>query len=95
MAEYAESGELVDLLVGSEGTLCVIRRRRARPRARFPARPRACSRSYASLEAAVIGAGQAQRGGASACELLDSTFLDVAARSVAAPDSRRTPRRCS
>jgi FAD/FMN-containing dehydrogenase len=84
MAEYAESGELVDLLVGSEGTLCVFVGVEL-DLADVPGATASLLASYAALDDAVIGAGAAQRGDASACELLDKTFLDVAARGAPLP----------
>jgi len=84
LAEHAESGELVDLIVGSEGTLCVIVGVEL-DLAELPGATASLLASYASLDAAVVGAGQAQRGNASACELLDKTFLDVAARAAPLP----------
>ena len=84
LAEYAESGELLDLLVGSEGTLCLIVGVEL-DLAELPGATASLLASYASLDAAVIGAGEAQRGDASACELLDRTFLDVAARAAPLP----------
>jgi FAD/FMN-containing dehydrogenase len=84
LAEFAESGELVDLMVGSEGTLCVIVGVEL-DLAELPGATASLLASYASLDSAVVGAGQAQRGNASACELLDKTFLDVAARAAPLP----------
>lgn len=84
MADYAESGELVDLLVGSEGTLCVFVGVEL-DLIEVPGATASLLASYVSLDDAVIGAGAAQRGGASACELLDKTFLDVAARGSPLP----------
>ncbi len=84
LAEYAESGDVLDLLVGSEGTLCLIVGVEL-DLAELPGATASLLASYASLDAAVIGAGEAQRGNASACELLDKTFLDVAARASPLP----------
>jgi FAD/FMN-containing dehydrogenase len=84
LAEYAESGEVVDLLVGSEGTLCFFVGVEL-DLAALPGATASLLASYASLDGAVIGAGEAQRGDASACELLDKTFLDVAARGSPLP----------
>src|SRR5262245_13137306 len=84
LAEFAESGEIVDLIVGSEGTLCLIVGVEL-DLAELPGATASLLASYASLDAAVIGAGEAQRGAASACELLDRTFLDVAARASPLP----------
>ena len=79
LAAYADSGELVDLLVGSEGTLAVIV---GLELALIPAEPFTASvlGAFASLDDAVLGAVGAREAGASACELLDRTFLDVARR---------------
>jgi len=84
LAEYAESGEMVDLLVGSEGTLCLIVGVEL-DLAELAGATASLLASYAALDSAVIGAGYAQRGEASACELLDRTFLDVAARGSPLP----------
>jgi FAD/FMN-containing dehydrogenase len=79
LAAYAESGELVDLLVGSEGTLALIVGLELRL---MPLEPATASvlGAFDSLDAAVVGATSAREAGASACELLDRTFLDVARR---------------
>jgi FAD/FMN-containing dehydrogenase len=79
LSEYAESGELVDLLVGSEGTLAFIVGVEL-GLTEVPGATASLLASYATLDAAVIGAADASEHGASACELLDRTFLDVAAR---------------
>jgi FAD/FMN-containing dehydrogenase len=79
LAAYARSGELVDLLVGSEGTLAII----AAVELALAPTPGATSSilaEFPTLEAAVEGAVRARESGANACELLDRTFLDVAAR---------------
>ena len=83
LAAWAESGDLVDLLVGSEGTLAIIVGLELRLAPLLPATASVLG-AFASLEAAVDGAGRARAAGASACELLDRTFLDVA-RSGGAP----------
>jgi FAD/FMN-containing dehydrogenase len=77
LAAYAESGDLVDLLVGSEGTLAVIVGLELRLTPALPATASVLG-AFASLDDAVAGAGGARDAGASACELLDRTFLDVA-----------------
>jgi FAD/FMN-containing dehydrogenase len=79
LAAYAESGELVDLLVGSEGTLVLIVGLELRLSPLEPATASVLG-AFDSLEAAVAGATSARDAGASACELLDRTFLDVARR---------------
>jgi FAD/FMN-containing dehydrogenase len=79
LAAYAESGELVDLLVGSEGTLALIVGLELRLTPRLPATASVLG-AFDTLDAAVIAAGTARAAGVSACELLDRTFLDVARR---------------
>lgn len=88
LADFARTGELVDLLVGSEGTLAVF------VAIELALAPLAGATSsvlaeFPSLEAAVDGAGRARTAGASACELLDRTFLDVAREGAAStrPDT--------
>ena len=75
--EYARSYELVDLLVGSEGTLAIIV---GIELSLMPAAEATSSvlGAFASLEQAVDAAVRARESGAVACELLDRTFLDVA-----------------
>ncbi|MDB4877110.1 MAG: linked oxidase domain protein [Gemmatimonadetes bacterium] len=78
VAAYARSRELVDLLVGSEGTLVFF------VELELDLVPVAAATSsvlgaFATIEAAVTAAGRARAAGAVACELLDRTFLDVAA----------------
>jgi FAD/FMN-containing dehydrogenase len=78
VAGYARSGEIIDLLVGSEGTLAFL----TAVELDLTAEARATSSvlgAFASIEAAVAAAGLARDAGAAACELLDRTFLDVAA----------------
>lgn len=78
LAVWAQSGELVDLLVGSEGTLAIIvgLELALDP---VPVVTASLLASFDDLESAVAGATAAREAGASACELLDKTFLDVAA----------------
>ena len=79
LAAYAESGDLVDLLVGSEGTLALIVGLELTLATPLPATASVLA-AFASLDDAVTGAAGARDAGASACELLDRTFLDVARR---------------
>jgi FAD/FMN-containing dehydrogenase len=78
ISAFAESGELIDLLVGSEGTLAIF----------VGVEVALCDVSTATasllvswttLEGAVYGASLAREAGACACELLDRTFLTIAA----------------
>ncbi len=75
--EYARSYDLVDLLVGSEGTLAIII---GVELSLIPSAEATSSvlGAFASLERAVDAAVRARECGAVACELLDRTFLDVA-----------------
>jgi FAD/FMN-containing dehydrogenase len=78
IAAFLNSGDLVDLLVGSEGTLALF------TRLELDLIPTAAATSsvlgaFDSLEAAVRAAVATRAAGAAACELLDRTFLDVAA----------------
>jgi len=78
LADFAKSGEIVDLLVGSEGTLAFF------VEIELDLIPVAAATSsvlgaFATLESAVKAATAARQAGAVACELLDRTFLDVAA----------------
>ena len=82
IAEWARGGEngedLVDLLVGSEGTLAIFVGLELALQA-IPAASASLLAAFPSLETAVDAAAAARAAGASACELLDKTFLDVAA----------------
>lgn len=76
-AEYARTYDLVDLLVGSEGTLAIV------VGIELALAPLANATSsvlgaFPSLDQAVDAAVRAREAGAVACELLDRTFLDVA-----------------
>ncbi len=77
LADYARSGELLDLLVGSEGTLALFVGIEL-ALAALPGATSSLVAEFATLEQAVDGAARARVGGASACELLDRTFIDVA-----------------
>lgn len=78
LAEWGASGDLVDLLVGSEGTLALFTGVEL-ALAPVPGGTASVLGVFPVLEAAVAAATQARAAGASACELLDRTFLDVAA----------------
>ncbi len=76
LAEFSRSGDLVDVLVGSEGTLAVFVGLEL-ALAPIPAARASLLASFPTLELAVQGAGRCTALGASAVELLDRTFLDV------------------
>jgi FAD/FMN-containing dehydrogenase len=79
LAAYADGGDLVDLIVGSEGTLALIVGLELRLAPLLPASASVLG-AFPTLEQAVAGAVRAREAGAVACELLDRTFLDVARR---------------
>ncbi len=81
---YALGGDLIDLLVGSEGTLALFVGVELEL-APVPAATASILSAYSSLEAAVDAAAAAREAGASACELLERTFLEVAARESELP----------
>lgn len=81
---FAESNEVIDVLVGSEGTLAIV----VGIELMLAGVPRATSSllgCFPTLESAVSAAVQAREAGAAACELLDRTFLDVAASAAPLP----------
>ncbi|HEY3112363.1 MAG TPA: FAD-binding oxidoreductase [Gemmatimonadaceae bacterium] len=88
--DYATKADLVDLLVGSEGTLAIIVGIQLNL-APLPVATSSVLGSFASLEDATAAATKAVEAGASACELLDRTFLAYAASSQPA-DSKFSQR---
>jgi FAD/FMN-containing dehydrogenase len=77
LRSYAESGELIDLIVGSEGTLAIVVGVEL-VLADLAGATIGVLGAFRSLDDAVAGANKARELGAAACELLDRTFLDVA-----------------
>jgi FAD/FMN-containing dehydrogenase len=78
---FARSGDVIDLIIGSEGTLAIV----VGIELALDTAPRATSSligAFPTLESAVIAATRARASGAAACELLDRTFLEVAASAV-------------
>ena len=80
---YAHSRDLVDLLVGSEGTLALFAGLEL-DLAPIAGATSSVLGAFASVDAAIVAAGRVRTAGAVACELLDRTFLDVAASGGAA-----------
>ncbi len=78
LAEFAHSDDLLDVILGSEGTLCLITALELGLDA-IPGASASVLAAFPSLESAVQGARASREGSASASELLDRTFLDVAA----------------
>ncbi|MDQ3951325.1 MAG: FAD-binding oxidoreductase, partial [Gemmatimonadota bacterium] len=75
---FVRSGELVDLLVGSEGTLALFVGVEL-DLTELPGATAGVLGAFASLERAAAAAVRAREVGAAACELLDRTFLELAA----------------
>ena len=78
LAEFVRSGDVLDVILGSEGTLCLLTALELSLDA-IPGATASVLAAFPSLESAVDGARASREGGASASELLDRTFLDVAA----------------
>ncbi|MGQ0712466.1 MAG: FAD-binding oxidoreductase [Gemmatimonadaceae bacterium] len=78
LAAFRHSGDLLDVIIGSEGTLCLITSLELALDAIPPASASVLA-SFATLADAVEAAAAAREAGASACELLDRTFLEIAA----------------
>jgi FAD/FMN-containing dehydrogenase len=76
LVDFARTGDLVDLFVGSEGTLALITGVELQL-ADLPAGRTAICAGFSSLEAAVSASTRAAALGAATCELLDKTFLDL------------------
>lgn len=76
LVDFARSGDLVDLFVGSEGTLALIVAVELQL-AELPLGRAAICAGFPTLEAAVDAATLAAGLGAATCELLDRTFLDL------------------
>jgi FAD/FMN-containing dehydrogenase len=78
LAAYRESQDLVDLLIGSEGTLGVIIGAELKL-APLPAATAGVLAGFPDLEGAAAAAGRLASAGASAVELLDRSFIEIAA----------------
>jgi len=78
--DYATNADLVDLLVGSEGTLAIIVAVQL-TLAPVPAATSSVLGSFKSLEEATAAAMKAVAAGAATCELLDRTLLAYAGTS--------------
>lgn len=88
LAEFARTGDLLDLIIGSEGTLAFITTLELRLTP-LPAATASLLAGFATLEAAASAAVTLAAEGASAVELLDRSFLEIAAsdaRTLALPD---------
>lgn len=86
--DYATNADLVDILVGSEGTLAIMVGIELKL-APLPAATSSVLGSFPSLEEATVAATKAVEAGASACELLDRTFLAYAATGRSADEKFR------
>jgi FAD/FMN-containing dehydrogenase len=74
---WLESGDLLDVIVGSEGTLAIIVGLELRL-ARVPAASTSVLAAFTDLVSAAAAAAAAREAGAAVCELLERTFLDLA-----------------
>ena len=83
LTEFAYSGDIVDILIGSEGTLAIIVGLEV-ALAPLAAATSSLLAAFPTLEMAIEGAIRARNAGATACELLDRTFLEMAAPAIAA-----------
>jgi FAD/FMN-containing dehydrogenase len=79
LTRFFESGDLVDLLVGSEGTLAVVVGVELLLTDEAPVTSSVIA-AFPTLESAARGADAARNSGAAACELLDQTFLGFASK---------------
>jgi FAD/FMN-containing dehydrogenase len=86
--DYATRADLVDLLVGSEGTLVIIVGIQL-SLSPLPAATSSVLGSFSSLEEATAAAMMAVDTGATACELLDQTFLAYAEKAPSADEALR------
>jgi FAD/FMN-containing dehydrogenase len=77
LAEFRDSGDLVDVIIGSEGTLAVILGAELML-APLPAATAGLLAAFPDLEGAAAAAVRLAGAGASAVELLDRTFIDIA-----------------
>jgi FAD/FMN-containing dehydrogenase len=86
VAEYARTGDLIDLLVGSEGTLAIFAGIEL-TLAEQPGATASLLAAFSTLEAAVAGAQVARDADAAACELLDRTFLEFVREAAGAGET--------
>jgi FAD/FMN-containing dehydrogenase len=86
--DYSTKADLVDLLVGSEGTLAIMVGIQL-TLSPLPVATSSVLGSFPSLEEATAAATKAVEAGASACELLDRTFLAYAATGTSADEKFR------
>ncbi len=85
LVDFARTGDLVDLFVGSEGTLAMIVGVELQL-ADVPGGRAAVCAGFPTLEAAVDASTRAVALGAASCELLDRTFLDLVRSAAPAAD---------
>jgi FAD/FMN-containing dehydrogenase len=84
LAAWREREEAIDLILGSEGTLAVIVATDLRLTP-LPGATASCLATFASVELAAAAATRIAGAGASAVELLDRTFLEIAAEEGEGP----------
>jgi FAD/FMN-containing dehydrogenase len=86
--DYATDADMVDMIVGSEGTLAIIVGIQLKLAPVAPATSSVLG-VFPSLETATTAATSAVESGASACEMLDKTFLSYAAAGKTADEKFR------
>ncbi|MEX0908143.1 MAG: FAD-binding oxidoreductase, partial [Gemmatimonadaceae bacterium] len=88
VAEFARTGDIVDLIIGSEGTLALVVgvELELAPVVGATSSLRA---TFADLDQVASAATAARKLGASACELLDASFLKIADAGGALPKFMR------
>lgn len=77
MAIWAKTGDLLDVIIGSEGTLAIVTGVELKL-APVPVARGSLLAAFEYLDAAAVAASGARDAGVVVCELLDRTFLDVA-----------------
>lgn len=77
VARWLDTGDLLDLIVGSEGTLAIVTEVELRLAPLATATSTVLA-AFTDIDAATSGAAEARQAGAVVCELLDRSFLDAA-----------------
>lgn len=76
LGSFARTGDLIDILLGSEGTLAIFVGVELALQPVPPARTGVMA-AFPDMESAMLAAIAARAAGATACELLEKTFLDI------------------
>jgi FAD/FMN-containing dehydrogenase len=84
VGSWLDSGDLLDVMVGSEGTLAIVTRVELRL-APIAGATTSLLAVFPDLSSAAAAAQAAREAGAAACELLDATFLEMVQETPALP----------